>query len=383
MTDNQTNESQINNPTHQLLRAIHEYDSEGVKKSINDGADVNQSDPLDIYGWGSSPLHFACGSSNKKESSFKIIEALLLAGADPNMRRNNFSGETPLHYNASVNRPDILRLLVKHGADINSISNQGKTPMSIALENFRVDQVALLQEMGISINTPIGEFSSGLHTAIRMKRCDIMEAYLQMGADPNFTPSGRESPLMACVKENLVEMIQILLAAGADINGVNSKGNTFLHSAAHELYSRANLIPIALQAGANPNLQNNDGATPLMVAVRRYNSAFIKTIIHHTDMRITDYNGNHIIHQVVKVQDINFIEFVFTESMGAISQNPNPEKYEMSLKEWRLFLNQANHQGYTPLQIAQSFENMEIREIVEQFLNFAQTFFFELDPIKE
>jgi len=374
MTETKTQSTETQNLTHQLFEAIHAYDADGVRKSIEQGADVNQRDPLDWYGLGSPPVHFACGRAINQLRSLEIIETLLVAGADPNEMGDEFTGETAIHYTAKVDNPEEMRLLVNHGADITALSNQGDTPMATALKSLQVSQVAVLQELGISINTPVGAYSSGIVCAINAQKNNVLRQYLEMGADPNFSPSGGESPLMACVKEGRVESIRILLAAGADINAVTSYGNTFLHYIAREIYARENLIPLALDAGADPNAQNETGETPLMVAILSYNRGVIDKLYHHSNLRLTDYEGNTIWHHVIRTQDVNLIEHIFEESMGVVYQDPVVETGEFSLEEWRGFFNQPNENLTTPRQIAESFENTEIRDTVEYCILFAEKY---------
>lgn len=100
---------------------------------INAGADVNQekieylikgtevggSNPL----VSESPLHIAL-------DNFELVKLLIDNGADVNRGENHF-GSTPLHATKS---PEIVDLLVQHGADPLSKNHIGLTPLfAIAL----------------------------------------------------------------------------------------------------------------------------------------------------------------------------------------------------------------------------------------------------------
>lgn len=87
---------------------------------------------------GESPLHVAA-----RESSVKVVQALLRAGADPNARTGpEDGGFTPLHCAAApggVRRRVVVRLLLAAGADVNAVSADGKTtPLRLACENAAV-----------------------------------------------------------------------------------------------------------------------------------------------------------------------------------------------------------------------------------------------------
>ena len=71
-----------------------------------------------------SPLHFASARGNKR-----IAKDLLYAGADVNAR-NGDNGSTPLHW--GIEDPEIVRLLIENGADVQAKNDKGLTPCGVA-----------------------------------------------------------------------------------------------------------------------------------------------------------------------------------------------------------------------------------------------------------
>uniref|UniRef100_A0A3Q1GU11 Ankyrin repeat domain 22 n=1 Tax=Acanthochromis polyacanthus TaxID=80966 RepID=A0A3Q1GU11_9TELE len=61
-------------------------------------------------------------------------------------------------------------------------------------------------------------------------------------------------------------MMEELLESTADINAVDYKGNSALHYVCQRKSLR--LVPLLLQRNADTNIRNNDGETPLDIAVR-------------------------------------------------------------------------------------------------------------------
>lgn len=61
---------------------------------------------------------------------------------------------TPLHYAAALGHLSTLRLLIKHGADINAGIVCEKTPLYFAVQNEAVSCVKELLEHHASPNTP-------------------------------------------------------------------------------------------------------------------------------------------------------------------------------------------------------------------------------------
>ena len=82
---------------------------------------------------GKTPLMLASG-----EGQIKAVKALIKLGADPN--KKDSLGFTSLHYAAGnfwEERLDIVKLLIKHGAVLNTINCKGRSPRDIArLKNY-------------------------------------------------------------------------------------------------------------------------------------------------------------------------------------------------------------------------------------------------------
>jgi uncharacterized protein len=98
---------------------------------------------------GFTPLHFAVMGGH-----VDAARSLLEAGADPNaMSRHRFVKVRPLHtacaLEVSVENPDVVRLLVEHGADVDGRNAEGgATPLHNAAQSGSVELVRALLELG-------------------------------------------------------------------------------------------------------------------------------------------------------------------------------------------------------------------------------------------
>lgn len=72
----------------------------------------------------------------------ETLRLLLEAGADPDARRPD--GFTPLHVHALVDRIDLVRLLLDHGADRSLLTDDGRDSRMIAIEGESWRVAALL-----------------------------------------------------------------------------------------------------------------------------------------------------------------------------------------------------------------------------------------------
>jgi ankyrin repeat protein len=70
--------------------------------------------------------------SREYEDFVRTIAVLVRSGAETNVRLK--SGDTLLHLAVSLGNADVVRLLMRHGADPNAMDSLGKTPIDLARE---------------------------------------------------------------------------------------------------------------------------------------------------------------------------------------------------------------------------------------------------------
>tara|TARA_B100001027_G_scaffold216528_1_gene193150 strand:- start:386 stop:1735 length:1350 start_codon:yes stop_codon:yes gene_type:complete len=173
---------------------------------------------------------------------------------------------TPLTFAARYGNIQIIRMLLKAGADPNfGIINESRLrPLSEAVIHKRDnDVVKVLIEAGadVNYNEQFSSIPTVLHVAVRDNRIELIKILLAAGADPNTKPRGQSyeilHDLIGKSKKPLKEKIEIaglLINAGADINEKNRSGMTPLHYAK----SKA-LIKFLIENGADPRIANKRG----------------------------------------------------------------------------------------------------------------------------
>ncbi|KAM9347491.1 ankyrin repeat and SOCS box protein 9-like [Symphorus nematophorus] len=130
--------SQSSSPIH---RAAAEGHPECIEHLVLHGADVDQY--IDQSGF---PLHVA--SSNQHLST---VKKLLQLGASVNssLSGESSSGDLPLHIAARLSSPELVSVLLDHGANSFLRNSEGKRPLDLAAPNSLVEKL-LRQAGGVS-----------------------------------------------------------------------------------------------------------------------------------------------------------------------------------------------------------------------------------------
>jgi ankyrin repeat protein len=165
------------------------------------------------------------------------ITRVLMAGGGVRVRDD--VGRTPLHLAIEANRLEAFKLLLTEGADINAVANDLDTPWLLAGARGRTDMLRLMIPKG-----------------------------------PDFTRRNRYggNALIPACHYGHVDTVKLLLTTKIDIDHINSLGWTCLLEAVilgEGGAKHQEIIRLMLKAGANPNIADKKGDTPLAHARAR------------------------------------------------------------------------------------------------------------------
>lgn len=195
-----------------------------------------------------NPLHQAT-----IEGPQELVRLLVKAGADVNRRGQR--GAPPLAYAARNGWLDIMRLLLGRGAKADTFDSGGKFVLSYAAEGSSLDAVELLLEHGADINPSSSSitFCEPLYYALGMKVMTasdrrpanepMLKLLLARGANPNEIGQNKrsrlESPLFYALKNlpsadpSTLRVAKLLLEHGAKTDWRDGKGNSIVSCAKH------------------------------------------------------------------------------------------------------------------------------------------------------
>ena len=130
------------------------------------------------------------------------------------------------------------------------------------------EDLSLLQAMlahGANVNAKTAGNLTALHFALIRQRVYTVQLLLRHGADVNAQDDYGHTPLMWAVKQGMADVVPLLLEQGANLNAQDTQAWTALHYAVVSSSSQ-HILPELLAHGADPDLRNDFGETPLELA---------------------------------------------------------------------------------------------------------------------
>ncbi len=144
---------------------------------------------------------------------------------------------------AGYNRVDVVRVLIRKGADVDSMSSKKNTPLGIAISKSNKEIVEMLIDAGADVNLKVMEYRfSLLYLAVLHRNLEIVKLLVDAGVNVNETISwdGNDyTPLMVNASQGNVDIAEYLISKGADVNAKNPKsGETALDVAIRKYNTR-------------------------------------------------------------------------------------------------------------------------------------------------
>ena len=211
-------------------------DIEEVVRLLDKGANPNVRDEF-----GRTAVHYAAGGTTGIHGTGATLNLLLARGGDCCYK--DFQGDTPLHFAvAAANDPlsddaDVegrIRSLLGNGADPNEPNRRGYTPFHFSAKS-----------------------SDSFHDTV------IINSLLQAGADPDAVAGDGNTPL------HLAAGVPVILDSGHGHHFLSMGWDAGEHILTDDGIpgNDADIVDALLAGGANPNVVNDAGMTPLLVVL--------------------------------------------------------------------------------------------------------------------
>lgn len=231
-----------------------------------------------------------------KEKDFEKVKEILTTEGSPKVNSIIVEGDIPLHL-AINNGADIeiVKLLLKKGADVNSEDEDGELPLILAIEKKNVELALLILDSGADLYVKDMGGSTPLHRAAALGMTPIVEALLKRELYPDEQDSSRRTALHWAAKEGHERVVKCLLNRGASLQEVDRHGRAPLHLAAmsghYEISCRL------IDYGGDINRRDNNGRTCLHDSSWLGHVDVVRLLLNcNIEINATDHEGFTALH---------------------------------------------------------------------------------------
>lgn len=227
---------------------------------------------------------------------------------------------------------EVVKILIKKGADPDVTDSYGWTPLIRAIERSspNLAMINLLAKKS-DVNKPDRYGDTPLSTAVKAKNIDIIKILLTNKAlDVNKSKAG-VTPLHVAIENGNTEIIKILLENGAKLDLPTKE--PFLHKAIET--GNAEIIEFLIREGAPVNVEDWLGRSTLALALKKELPVdIIKLLLEKTHVNKRDSRGNNFLHLALEQKNTSkeVVELLIEESMsGALSAANKNKKTPLHL----------------------------------------------------
>lgn len=165
-----------------------------------------------------------------------------------------------------------LDRLIAAGAPIDAANASGQTPLLLAVQNNHLAVATRLIDAGADINAQAANRDTPWLLAGALGRTAMLRHMFPKGPDFSIRNRFGGNALIPACERAHIDTVAFLVTTPIDVNHVNNLGWTCLL----EIVvlgdggpRHAEVTKLVLDAGANPNIADRDGVTPLQHARRR------------------------------------------------------------------------------------------------------------------
>jgi len=218
--------------------------------------------------------------------------ALVEQGADVRAAEND--GTTALHWAAYGGDAALVESLLEAGADPNAANRYGMTPLQAAADGGFAESVTALLEAGADAGRVLPEGETILMTAARSGTAAVLEALLAHDVDVEARDAWYgETALIAAAVEDHADAVRVLVAHGAGIDARSAAMTYQSRRLGQSVLPLGEWTPVMyaarensleagkalIEAGADLDLQDPDGATALVIAIINAHYEFAAMLI--------------------------------------------------------------------------------------------------------
>jgi len=231
----------------------------------------------------------------------EVLRLLLRSGAD--LELEDKDGDRAVHHAAFGDEPGVMEVIAAAGADLNARNKRRQTALHIAVNKGHVGVVKMLLGLACHPSLQDSEGDTPLHDAISKKRDDMLALLLDHNADIMLTNNNGFNALHHAALRGNPSAMRVLLSKLPRPWIVDEKkddGYTALHLAS--LNNHVEVAELLVHTGrANMDLQNVNLQTALHLAVERQHTSIVRLLVREgANLNITDKDGDTPLHESLR-----------------------------------------------------------------------------------
>ncbi|XP_027663298.1 ankyrin repeat and death domain-containing protein 1B isoform X2 [Falco rusticolus] len=282
-------------------------------------------------------FHFAVARSHTSAVDFLLCHKARLDMADQH-------GLTVIHLAAWTGNLDIMRKLIKAGADQKAKNEEGMNVLHFAAQNNSVKIVDyFLQDLHLNdLNKPDGKGKKPFLLAAEKGHVDMINNLITLKL---FTPEKDKegnTALHLAAKNGHSEVVEILLKQWEEINDINQNGETPFYLSVEGGHEKC--VELLLEAGSDINVLTQNNSSALQIAVQNGHLSLVTFLIDkNIDLIPKPEQKNSPLHLAVINNHLPAVKSLLDASHD---------------------INSLNHRQETPLHLAADLGNVELVEVL-------------------
>ncbi len=262
---------------------------------------INQGIALDTFNSdGQTAFDIAVENQNHR------VAKILLDKAQFNIDRKDKHGRTKLQDSIMLGDHEMAKILIEHGADLNSKDNKGQNLLNDALSYGNMDFIKYLLGLeDLDINNIDNAGNNILHHQYALQNDDLALELIKNGVNPNIRNSVGDTYLSLVALRGLEAfyIIETALESGFDINTRVANQNTILmevlsalsNTDPADIAKRNSLLQMSqklIEIGIDINAVNEQNEHALFQTIKAGDIASTKLLIEKDiDLNIQNKNG--------------------------------------------------------------------------------------------
>lgn len=256
-----------------------------------------------------------------KTNSFPASDVL------PYRSRLNNTVPTPIYYAASFGLSELIQDLQAQGLDCNISPGFFGSPLHAAILRGHVETVEYLVGKGADLDRVVEPFGTPMMAAASVGSVRSLQVLLNHGAELSATPGSHyaAAPIHLASELEIPDALMVLWRNGADLNITNDVGETPLMHAIHSGCLRT--ASWLIEKGADLNITDMKGQTTLMSSIIIFGNTSLERVHflvqHGADVNIADNNGNTALMLAVVEDSLNLAQLLIAYGADVNLVNSN------------------------------------------------------------